>query len=92
MKTLVNKMMEVLNNDDNNAIHFNGNLDYGVEEFIGAYIDGDDVYLVTKEDVDMPVYYVEEEIDEEIVSDLLEEIANGDFEVVNIDELSNYTI
>ena len=92
MKTLVNKIMEVLNNDDNNAIHFTGNLDCGVEEFIGAYVDGNDVYLVTKEDVDMPVYYVKEEIDEEIVSDLLVEITNGDFEVVNIDELSNYTI
>lgn len=87
METLKNKMIEVLSGNTDNAIRFSGNLDYGVEEFIGAYVDGDDIYLVTKEDVDIPVYYVEEEIDEEIVSDLLEEITNGDFEVVDIDEL-----
>lgn len=87
METLKNKMIEVLSGNTDNAIRFSGNLDYGIEEFVGAYIDCDDIYLVTKEDVDMPVYYVEEEIDEEIVSDLLEEITNGDFEVVDIDEL-----
>lgn len=94
METLVNKMLEVLNNNDENAIHFYGNLDCGVEDFIGVYIDmeSDAITLVTKEDVDMPIYYVMEEIDEDIINDILDVINSNDFEVVNIDELSNYTI
>lgn len=89
---LTNKLLEVLNNNDDNAIHFIGNLDCGTEDFIGAYIDGDDVMLVTKEDVDMPCYYVEESINKDIVQDILDVINENGFEIVGVNELSNYTI
>ena len=92
METLKDKMIEVLNNTEENAIHFGGNLECGIEEFIGAYLDGDDVMLVTKEDDDMPLYYVEEEIDAEIADDLLDVINSNEFEVVDIDKLTDYTI
>lgn len=89
---LTNKLLEVLNNNDENAIHFTGNLDCGTENFIGAYVDEDIVMLVTKEDVDMPWYYVEETIDKDIAQDILDVINSNEFEVVGVNELTNYTI
>lgn len=87
MENLTNKMLEVLNNNDEMAIRFSGNLECGIEEFIGAYLDGEDIYFVTKEDIDMPLYYIAEEIDSEIANDLLEVINSNEFEVVDINEL-----
>ena len=89
---LIDKMLEVLDGNTENAIHFSGNLDTGSEDFIGTYIDDDLIMLVTKEDVDMPMYYVEEEIDEDIAKDVMDIITSGEYEIVDINKLTEYTV
>ena len=89
---LIDKMLEIMNNDDNKAIHFSGNLECGIEEFIGVYLDDDDIMLTTKEDVDMPMYYVEEEINEDIAKDVMDIITSGEYEIVDVNKLTEYTV
>ena len=46
----------------------------------------------TKEDVDMPMYYVEEEINEDIAKDVMDIITSGEYEIVDVNKLTEYTV
>ena len=87
---LKNVILDLTQNNVDKGISFGGNLDYGIEEFVGTYVEDGEVYLVTKDSVEMPLYYVAEEIDENIAEDVLESITTEMCNVVDIELMFEY--